>query len=398
MSLGTLLYFGTVVHADAVRQFPEVSEASNRSQLGLLRGFRQCGVERVVALTGLPIAYYPHRRAVVAGGMSWPSTACDPEIVVPRFANLAPVKPFVVHAALVAAGVRAAREGPVGAVLCYNPTPGYASAGLSVARRLDVPFVLLVADFEPPDRRQVAWRRAQSWWSLRILRASDGLVVHSGHVARDSGFAGPWVKIDGGLADDWLAPGDGGAAPESKTAMFAGTLAEYGGIRLLLDAFRLVRDPDMRLVVSGRGELEGEVRRAAAADSRIHHVGFVDRREMRRLLCSATVLVNPRLSRFRVNRYNFPSKLLDYMASGRPAITTLCGDLDEEYRSLCFPLEQETPRALAELLTEVCARPASELAEFGSQGQAFVISTRGWDRHAVAILSFLERLRGASRR
>jgi hypothetical protein len=115
---------------------------------------------------------------------------------------------------------------------------------------------------------------------------------------------------------------------------------------LLVDSFRLIPDPDVRLVISGRGGLERELRRAAQSDPRITIAGFLDRQAWRRLLASATVLVNPRLSSALENRYNFPSKLIDYLAAGRPVITTLSGDLDPEYLKITIPLHEETPHSV----------------------------------------------------
>lgn len=384
------MLFGSLVHPDAVPRYPEVSEAANRFQLGLLCGFVECGIDAVLALSALPIATFPRPRRLLVRQQRW-TLGNGIRVVAPGFINLAAIKTFLAHSQLRRLGVRAARDEPPDAVLCYNPVPGPASAGLAMARRLGLPFVTIAADVTPASAVLPASRRVLFRWSRRILRASDGLVALSGHTVEETGFERPWVKVDGGLSRDWddLPV----ARPRPKTIVYAGTPAEVSGARLLLAAFRILPDPDAHLIFTGRGGLEGEIREAAAVDPRIQVAGFVQRREMQRLLCSATVLVNPRPGSYPENRYNFPAKLLDYLASGRPVITTLAGDLDPEYRAVTIPLLDETPHALAALLEDVIRRPESELFALGSRGRAFILANRRWEHQAARVLEFLESLR-----
>lgn len=383
-----ILLFGSLVHPDAVASIPEASEAANRFQLGLLDGLLHAGVQTATAITLLPIAAVPRPRKVVVRRVAW---RMDDrlDIIAPGFLNLPPVKPVWAHATLRRAGFRV--SGGVEAVLGYNPQPGPGSAGLAVARRLAIPFVCIAADYAPAVRRHSPFRAAEQRWQTRIIQASDGMVVLSGHTARDLGSRQPWIKIDGGVSDDW---GAGMAVGEvrPKTVLYAGTPAYVSGARLLLDAFARIEDPDMRLVFAGRGGLEVEVRAAAARDPRISLLGFMPRTEMQQALASATVLVNPRLSEEHENRHNFPSKILDYLASGRPVITTLAGDLDPAFSEVAIPLRDETPEALAALLQQVCALPESVLAAIGARGRGFVFDKRRWAQQAAEVYRFIETL------
>lgn len=380
--------FGSLVHPSAVRGLPEASEAANRFQLGLLEGLLQVGAERVTALTALPVATSPVPRPLFVRRRHW-DTREGLIIEAPSFLNLTPVKPVLVHRKLRRAGLRAPMRS-VDVVLSYNPTPGHASAGLSVARALGVPFVTIVADYMPATRGSSPFRTIQARWAQQILRASDGLVVLSGNTAHDFAGPRPWIKIDGGLDDDWTeAPA---TSPKRFTVVYAGTPAHVSGIRLLLEAFALIDDPDIRLVISGRGGLEEEVRGAARRDGRISLVGFLERKDLQRLLQSATVLVNPRLSCCIENRYNFPSKLLDYLAAGRPVITTRAGDLDTTYQAVTISLDPETPETLAALIRDVCSWPEVRSRTLGSKAKEFVLSERPWTRQAARVLEFIEGL------
>jgi glycosyltransferase involved in cell wall biosynthesis len=213
------------------------------------------------------------------------------------------------------------------------------------------------------------------------------MIALSGHAPRDLGATCQWIKLDGGLAPGWEELPE--VEVREKTVVFTGRANPASGIMLLVDSLRHIPDPDLRLIISGRGGLERELRQAARSDPRITVAGFLDRQEWRTLLTSATVLVNPRLSNQLENRYNFPSKLIDYLAAGRPVITTLSGDLDPEYLEIAIPLHEETPRALAALLQETFARPADELANLGADGREFVLREKGWERQAKRVYEFI---------
>jgi len=385
-----VLLFGSLAPPDVMRDIPDASEAANRFQLDMSRGLVRSGVRRVTAITAITIATVPHPRRVFVHGAEW-DLGDGIDIVAPGFVNLFPVKPASVHARLKSAGMRL--EGSFDAVLAFSPTPiGHASAGLAVARKAGVPFVCITADYVPELRPRSLFRAVEQKLATRVVRGSDGLVVVSGHTPRDMSTDQPWIKIDGGVADDWERLPE--VRPRVKTVVFAGTPDRMRGAPLLLDAFARIEDADMRVVFAGRGGMQDAIAAAAARDPRIEVKGFLSREEFRALLASATVLVNPRPSSAQENRHNFPAKLLDYLASGRPVVTTLAGDLDPVYVEVTMPLYDETPEALAVLLREVCSWDEARRVAFGRRGRAFVLRERTWDRQAARIGDFLGQLAG----
>lgn len=77
--------------------------------------------------------------------------------------------------------------------------------------------------------------------------------------------------------------------------LFAGRLVERKGVRVALEAARLLRGP-LPLVVAGDGALAHEVARAAAqSGGRVRYVGWADRQAMSRLLEEAASLWLPSL-------------------------------------------------------------------------------------------------------
>jgi len=114
---------------------------------------------------------------------------------------------------------------------------------------------------------------------------------------------------------------------EEPIAAFISPLAENKGIDRVLDAFDLVRRrvPDARLVVAGRGPLQGLVeQRAAASGGAVTYLGSLPGPEVAALLRRIAVFVTaPRPTR--VWNEQFGLAYVEAMASGVPVVTTACG-------------------------------------------------------------------------
>ena len=387
-----ILLFGYLVPPEVVAGFPEVSAAANEAQLGLARALERRGTQ-VTAVSAVLMRTVPTPEVLQAPPQRW-RLHDGIEIVAPGFLNVLPAKPFSIHRRMVRAGLQAARDraggSEVEAVLAYNARPGVSSAARTVARRLGVPFVVWAADHVPGHRSRSPVRRLEDAWADRILERADGVIVMSGHTI--GGLIGdqPWIKVDGAVAEDWRTLPM--VSVRRKTVVYAGLPDRIRGAQLLLDAFARLEDPEFRLVFVGRGGLQDEIASAAALDPRIELTGFLPRADVQRQMASATVLVNPRLSSAPENRHNFPSKLLEYLASGRPVITTMAGDLDPAFEEVTIPLPSETPEVFADLLRNVCSRDERMLAELGAKGRAFVLAERSWDHQAERVADFLDRV------
>lgn len=123
----------------------------------------------------------------------------------------------------------------------------------------------------------------------------------------------------------------------SKTKiMYAGTLSEVTGVDVLLDSFAMWDADDVELYISGKGILEERVRSAAEKDKRIIYLGFVSYDEYYRLLPQMDVFINPRNMDLEQNQNNFPSKVLEYLATGRSVVSTKFPGWERFQEAFCF--------------------------------------------------------------
>jgi glycosyltransferase involved in cell wall biosynthesis len=226
---------------------------------------------------------------------------------------------------------------------------------------------------------------------LSAIPRFDGIIALSPMTLSDFAPDRPGLVMEGGVAGDLathaLPPPD--VAGDRIRLLYAGALTEMAGVDLLLDAFAQLAGPHWQLTVTGAGVLEERVRSAAQRDARITYLGFLDRAALLREYAAADVVVNPHRTSLRTARYVFPSKLLEYLASGRLTVTTRAPWADPEFERHCMILDDESPHALAALLRDVAALPVETRAARGATARAWVVQAKSWDRQGARIAEFL---------
>ena len=71
-------------------------------------------------------------------------------------------------------------------------------------------------------------------------------------------------------------------------------------------------------------------------------MGCVTNDEIVRLQCEATLLVNPRPSDKEFCKYSFPSKTIEYMASGTPVLMTKLPGVPDGILTTFIPSRKKT--------------------------------------------------------
>ena len=88
----------------------------------------------------------------------------------------------------------------------------------------------------------------------------------------------------------------------------------------------------------------------------------------------ASLLVNPRPTHEEYVKYSFPSKTMEYMASGTPVLTTRLPGMPEEYAPYVFFIEEESVDGVAQALKQVLALSDEALFANGSEAREFVLT------------------------
>lgn len=289
-------------------------------------------------------------------------------------------------------------------ILLYNVSapPGIVSVLAGWLTRTAV--IAVVADIQVPGSGLVGrnlLRRIEYWMQAWVLPRCQGLVVLTREIVRDFAPNARYIQMEGAVPDGGAdAPvtlrdvSEAAAPPTWDTPiilMYSGGLSELKGIPLLLEAMGLLETDRFRLWITGDGPLRGLVERACANDARITYWGFAPYAKVCELMGKATVLVNPHSTSLESAHYVFPSKLLEYLATGIPVISTVTtSDMLDEYGPVIFPVLEESPAALAEVVMQVAALPRESLREFGAGARAFVLRNKSWTTQGARIAAFIK--------
>jgi glycosyltransferase involved in cell wall biosynthesis len=396
-----LAFVGSVVPPGMAEGSHAFSPAGNKFQTNLLRNLAGCGGARVEAFSMRPLSTWPSDRVVSFRGERT-EVGGVPTTLLP-FVNLRGVKEGSLATGFYAQLRRwAARSaGAPRVLLVYNVFPALSLPVLAAARASGVPAVAVVADlpFDMYPRRGL--RRLLERLELRAqpaaMRRFDGLVVLTPHTAHEYAPRVPWMLMEGALPAAEAAAGRGDAcgagapAPGERVVMYSGMLNEMNGIPLLLESFARLTGPEWRLWVYGGGPLVGEVRAAARRDPRItlHPWDVVPEAEVLRRHRQAHVLVNPRPSSHRANRYSFPSKLLEYLASGTPVVSTVPPGIPAEYRPYLLVPADESPDGIARALCRAAHLSEPERGARAARVRGWLLREKTWERQGERIADFL---------
>lgn len=162
---------------------------------------------------------------------------------------------------------------------------------------------------------------------------------------------------------------------EKKAIMYAGALFEKFGVKLLINAFINIPG-DYELWLFGNGDMEKEIKLFTATDSRIKYFGNRPNIEILEFEKRAKLLVNPRFSNFEFTKYSFPSKLMEYMVSGTPVLTTKLPGIPEEYLDKMYFIEEESEIGLKESILNCMSKSQEELNLFGNNAKSYVLSVK----------------------
>ncbi len=146
--------------------------------------------------------------------------------------------------------------------------------------------------------------------------------------------------------------------------VYAGMIRPVNNIGQLLDCASLLKDRrDIRFLIYGTGSQLDELR-ARVQQKELNNVrlkGFVERKYIPYILSRSSVnLLNYSQSKYNWTRGNSSNKLFEYMASGKPIISTvkMGYSIIEKYQ--CgIELKQDTPEALAEAILQLQQMPAT---------------------------------------
>lgn len=175
-----------------------------------------------------------------------------------------------------------------------------------------------------------------------------------------------------------------------RVCLYAGSVCTLYGLPELVEGFQKANLPNTILAIYGPGDYAEPLQTIAREDPRIFYGGMLLSSQVVEKEMQATLLVNPRPTKEEYVKYSFPSKTMEYMASGTPVLTTRLPGMPREYYPYVHFIDEETPEGIAQALKTVLSQSDEALFAQGMNAREFVLESRNNVVQAGKILTMLE--------
>ena len=155
---------------------------------------------------------------------------------------------------------------------------------------------------------------------------------------------------------------------------FGGSLQDKYGIYELVEAFKNIEDPSLRLLICGHHADNERLAKAIDPDQRILNLGILSNKKTIQLEMNALANVDPRPFSEDLDRFSIPSKTLEYMAMGRPVISVRNTILMNKFPNELIWIPSSSVNDIKEGLEKVLAMSEVERENFGEEAKNRVLA------------------------
>lgn len=267
------------------------------------------------------------------------------------------------------------------------------SLGALVASKIvQIPTVAVVTDFP----QHLSSRKNSLFVILSnfVIKKCDSYILLTSHMVDALHCASkPYVIIEGLVDIDMTSVGNNlSCKADKKICLYAGAVDRRYGVDTMVWAFIKANIADAELHIYGSGDFSDELISICEIYSNVKYFGIVFNDRVVREQVKATLLINPRPAFEDFTKFSFPSKIMEYLASGTPAVVTKLPGIPSEYHKFLFLFEDESLDTMAKRLQSILRTDAVELHEIGSVAKEFVLvnkNNRVQAKKVIEMINFL---------
>lgn len=282
-------------------------------------------------------------------------------------------------------------------ILIYAMHTPFVKAAIKIKNKNpNIRIVLIVPDLpehmgEDKSIFRKIYTKLNTYFLYKKIPEIDGFVLLSQFMKKPLNIKDKPYTIVEGIFDNYL---EVPSVEKEKEfiILYTGTLAKRYGVIKLLESFSKIENSNFRLWICGDGEGKQEIQKASLTDKRIIYFGQVPFVKILELQKKATVLINPRAPEAEYTKYSFPSKIMEYLASGTPTILYKLQGIPEEYSNYCFLIDEKDPDGLVNKILEVYRLPDSEKELLGNRAKLFIFDKKNPEIQTLKIIELINAL------
>lgn len=222
----------------------------------------------------------------------------------------------------------------------------------------------------------------------KYLRRIDKFILLTDAMAQKLNIGKkPYIVMEGICKESSKMPQK--SKNDKKIIFYSGSLREKDGIKNLIDAFSQTREKNYILQICGKGEMENYIREAAKKDKRINYLGYLSHEKILELEQNATLLINPRQNNGEYTKYSFPSKTMEYLASGTSVLMYKLDGIPKEYDNYLHYVNGNSVENLKNAMERILEKPENELGVFGKKAREWVLTNKNETIQAKRIIQLI---------
>lgn len=161
-----------------------------------------------------------------------------------------------------------------------------------------------------------------------------------------------------------------------RVCMYAGGINKLYGLDMLVNGFIKAEIANCELHIYGDGPYVEELKTICRMNKNVKYLGIMNNADIVEKEEEATLLINPRYTSSAFVKYSFPSKNMEYMASGTPILTTKLPGMPSEYYEYIYILEDETEVGMSSALASIMEKEPGELHLFGARAKEWILENK----------------------
>ena len=397
-----VLFLGSLITQESMEQFNNLSKekasvAPVNYETMLVKGLVENGIE-VEALSVPAVAAFPNSKVKF---VKRTTRTLDNGVVINwvPFINVQGLKQMSIKQSskkMIKKWLKDNRDVKDKLVLMYSIYPPYTAPAVELCKREGCHLSTIITDLP---EYMYSWKRSKGIKGmfanhlqeqmLELQDKEDSYILFTEKMAKRMGVDNKPYMVSEGFSDESVYSGiEPQEKYEKKTIVYGGNLSKLYGIRALLDGFMQTKG-DYELHLYGAGADSQYAKECAEKDSRVKFFGRVSRNEMLVALKKAHLLIVNKPTSDDYSNYSFSSKILEYMTSGTPVLTTRVGGMKAEYYDYFYFIEDETPVGISKAIEENLSRSENELNEMGKMAYTFATQQKNYNHQCKKIVDFL---------
>lgn len=177
---------------------------------------------------------------------------------------------------------------------------------------------------------------------------------------------------------------------DGKYFFFGGALMRRYGLFELIDAFKSINRPDIKLLICGHHGNTDEIKEAINGCKNISFLGILPAYRVLQYEMNAIANINPRPYSEDLDRFSIPSKTIEYLSSGRPTISVKNTKLQKDFSQDIIWAKSSNPEDLANAMNKVLELTEVEQEELGKKAKERVLALYSLSTINKKLDTFLE--------